>query len=64
MNETAITSKNFETAMEISRIARLLKNLSMQADREEIKYTEPGQLVDAIYSAAEHLDRISAEMTK
>ena len=58
MNETAITSKNYDVAMEISRIARLLKNLSMQADHEEIKYTEPGQLVDAIYSAAEHLDRI------
>ena len=64
MNETAITGNNFETAMEISRIARLLKNLSVQADREEIKYTEPGQLVDAIYSAAEHLDRIAAELAK
>lgn len=64
MNEAKTTTKNFELSEEILRIARLLKALSQQVDTEEIKYSEPGQLVDAIYSAAEHLDRIAAELSK
>jgi len=64
MTEAKTATKNFELSEEVLRIARLLKALSQQADSEEIQYSEPGQLVDAIYSAAEHLDRIAEELAK
>lgn len=64
MTEVRTAAKSIELSEEVLRIARLLKALSQQADSEEIQYSEPGQLVDAIYSAAEHLDRIAAELAK
>lgn len=44
---------------ELIRAARTLKVLSQLTTNEEISFFEPGQLSDAVYSVAEHLDRIA-----
>ena len=44
---------------ELLMIAKTLTLLSHIADPDELKYFEPGILADAIYSAAQHIERVA-----